>query len=100
MGKYNGTFDKGLSALHDIKNSTSFGKPFKLSPFYKKAMVGSMVGIGALKIAQGVNNRINSALNAVYPENMLPTMKGKFGKRTDGLQQSPTQGVKFNFRRD
>lgn len=100
MAKLGDAFDKGFGKLHDITHSSSFGKNFSISPFYKKATLGAIGLTAGLKIAGGINNRINSALNAVYPENMLPTSRGNFGKRVEGLQQSPTQGVKFNFRRD
>ena len=89
------TFEKGFSKV----NETGLGRHLKMSPFGRKAVIGTIGVTAGLKIATGINNRINTALQAVYPENMLPTMRGKFGKRTDGIQQSPTQGVKFNFRR-
>jgi len=83
-------------ALNKIASNTpglNVGPVFKTS-----ALSGIGLTIGA-KGTGWANNRINSTLQNLYPENMLPTSQGRFGKRVDGLSQSPVQGVKFNFRR-
>jgi len=84
----------GLNKLNNMNGGTSISSqmPVKTSL--------TLLGFTAIAKTPGwVQNRANSALTSLYPENLLPTAQGKFGKRTDGLSQSPVQGVKFNFRR-
>lgn len=62
--------------------------------------------LGALGIAYSIakapllgKKTADRALEGLYPGNMMPTQKGRFGQRTNNLRDSSLQGTRFNFRR-
>ena len=60
---------------------------------------GLYVASKAARVPGFVKSRADVLTDISDPGKMLPTSQGRFGNRTDALSQSPTQGVRFNFRR-